>query len=104
MGEFLPYSNKRSLQSIAIPSFVAIGIHTSPSDAPSEISHLVDVYDDAITRTGVKDAIIMGDFNAGCKYVQDWSPIRLASDRRFYWLINDLADTTTKATECPYDR
>ena len=89
---------------LAVSSFVAIGIHTAPTDAPTEIDHLVDVYDDAVTKTGTKDAIIMGDFNAGCTYINDWSTIRLATDRRFYWLINDVTDTTSKSTECAYDR
>jgi len=99
-----PFVVKFKSSLTAIPSFLAIGIHTSPSAAASEVSHLVDVYDDAVSRTGTKEAIIMGDFNAGCNYVQDWSPIKLASDQRFYWLINDETDTTTKSTECPYDR
>lgn len=88
----------------AISSFIAIGIHTAPSDAASEISHLVDVYDDAVLKLGTTNAIIMGDFNAGCTYINDWSKIRLASDRRFYWLTNDMLDTTSKSTECAYDR
>ena len=76
-----------------------------PTDAVTEIDHLVDVYDDAKTRFGINDAIIMGDFNAGCTYVNDdWSSIRLATDHRFYWLINDVKDTTSASTECAYDR
>ena len=64
---------------------MAVGIHTKPDDAPAEISNLVDVYDDAVTKTGIDDAIIMGDFNAGCNYVSSYKDIKLATDSRFYW-------------------
>eukprot|EP00795_Rhopilema_esculentum_P000203 gene203-9835_t len=99
-----PFVVKFNSNIMALSSFIAIGIHTSPSDAESEIDHLVDVYNDAKSRLGTSDAIIMGDFNAGCSYVSDWSSIRLATDRRFYWLINDVEDTTSSNTECAYDR
>ena len=83
---------------------MVIGIHTQPTKAVKEIDHLVDVYNDAKNRLGVSDALIMGDFNAGCSYVNNWKSIRLAKDHRFYWLINDITDTTSGATECAYDR
>merc|ERR1719422_99829 len=49
---------------------------------------------------------MMGDFNAGCSYVtrSEWEDVRLRHDARFTWLIGDDADTTTGASECPYDR
>ena len=50
------------------------------------------------------DVIVMGDFNAGCDFVKDWSQIDLAIDPRFYWVIDHSADTTTGTTDCPYDR
>eukprot|EP00795_Rhopilema_esculentum_P000205 gene205-9838_t len=88
--------------------FIAIGIHTRPDDkgsiTESEIDLLVDVYDDAKDYLGTSDAIIMGDFNAGCSYVSDWSSIRLATDHRFRWLIKDDEDTTLSTRKCPYDR
>ena len=46
----------------------------------------------------------MGDFNAGCDFVKDWSQVSLATDRRFYWVIGHSVDTTTGRTDCPYDR
>ena len=46
----------------------------------------------------------MGDFNAGCDYVSSYDNIKLATDSRFYWAINNHADSTTKGTDCPYDR
>jgi hypothetical protein len=75
-----------------------VPIHTSPTNAVSEIDALADVFDDAVTRFGVSNGIVMGvsfqiefffdmilivsfverivanvtykkDFNAGCSYV-----------------------------------
>ena len=81
-------------------------IHTSPSEAVSEIDRLVDVYDDIVRRWNLDDVIILGDFNAGCSYVSKsaWERIRLATDRRFYWLFSDHVDTTVTKSDCPYDR
>ena len=81
-------------------------IHTSPSQAVSEIDLLVDVYDDIVQRWNVNDVMILGDFNAGCSYVTKsaWKEIRLAKDRRFYWLFSDHVDTTVANSDCPYDR
>eukprot|EP00794_Sanderia_malayensis_P007555 gene7555-8392_t len=98
-----PFVVKFTSTKLAMP-FAVIGIHTAPSDAATEIDHLVDVYESAKLRWGISDVILMGDFNAGCTYVSDWSKIRLATDRRFYWLINDITDTTAGSTECAYDR
>ena len=46
----------------------------------------------------------MGDFNAGCDYIRDWKNVRLATDPRFYWLIDNSFDTTSEHSDCPYDR
>ncbi len=85
-------------------SFAVVGIHTAPKDATAEIDHLYDVYLDTKKQLGITNVILMGDFNAGCSYVTKWSNIRLALDHKMYWLINDLTDTTSGDTECPYDR
>ena len=86
--------------------FAIGGIHVSPGKAPSEISDLVDVYDDIILRWKLSDVIFMGDFNAGCSYVakSKWKTIKLATDRRFYWAFTDDQDTTVAKSDCPYDR
>ena len=91
----------------AVKDFACIGIHTKPSDAVNEISHLVDVYNSAVTKwRDLKNVIIMGDFNAGCSYVQlaQFKQINLAKNHGFSWLINDNLDTTAGNTNCPYDR
>ena len=50
--------------------------------------------------------MLMGDFNADCSYVtsSEWSSIRLWSDDRFVWLVDNDLDTTTTTTHCAYDR
>ena len=91
-----------------IKDFVTVGIHTKPDEKRThterEISKLADVYDSIVSSWRLSDVIIMGDFNGGCNYVEDWSHIKLASNKAFYWLIDDHVDTTVKQTECPYDR
>jgi len=86
--------------------FALIGIHTSPDDAEEEIDKLVDVYTDMLERWGEEDAMIIGDFNADCSYVSenDQNTIRLWTDDRFTWWIDDDVDTTTSSTDCAYDR
>ena len=86
--------------------FTLIGVHTSPDDAEEEIDSLVDVYDDMQGRWNEEDAMIIGDFNADCSYVSqtDQNSIRLWTDERFTWWIDDDTDTTTSSTDCAYDR
>ena len=89
-----------------VSDFALAAIHTSPKAAESEIDHLVDVYDDIVQQWQLKDVMILGDYNAGCSYVtrSEWRKIRLATDKRFYWLFSDLMDTTVAKSDCPYDR
>ena len=85
--------------------FAIAGIHTSPRDAQYEISNLTTVHDDILKRWNLPNVIIMGDFNAGCSYVNKWSEVELARKRNFFWLIVNNQDTTsTDTTECAYDR
>lgn len=86
-------------------SFAMINIHTKPDTTVKEIDSLVDVYD---SLTNILDnVIILGDFNAGCAYVReiDWLKIRLRTDDRFYWWIQDNVKTNVaKSQNCSYDR
>lgn len=87
--------------------FSLIAIHTDPDIAVKEINNLTKVYDDSVSKWGEIDALILGDFNADCKYVKHnkWGSISLWTDNRFKWLIDNLADTTVKgSTDCAYDR
>lgn len=99
-----PYIVRFRSEKASIKDFAIAGIHTSPDNAEIEISNLAVVYDDIVTRYSLNDVIIMGDFNAGCTYVRSWNNIKLATDARFYWLFGNTADTTTKRSDCPYDR
>jgi deoxyribonuclease-1-like protein len=85
-------------------SFVLITIHTDPDTATQEINDLPKVVDDAKSKfQGEGDFIVMGDLNADCSYFNEnsQSPLR-SSD--YYWIINNSVDTTTKSTDCTYDR
>ncbi len=84
--------------------FVLVTIHTDPDTADQEINDLPNVVENAKGRyQGEGDFIILGDLNADCNYFDEnsGSPLR-SSD--YYWLINNSVDTTTKSTDCTYDR
>lgn len=84
--------------------FVLLTIHTDPDTATQEINDLPKVVEDAKSRYQAQgDFILMGDLNADCSYFQEnsQSPLRSAD---YYWVINNSLDTTTKATDCTYDR
>jgi len=87
-------------------NFSLIGIHAAPDDAELEVDYLVDVYEDMFNRWQETDVVILGDFNADCSYITagDQTNIRLWQDPRFIWWIGDDQDTTTKSTDCAYDR
>ncbi|XP_077993742.1 deoxyribonuclease-1-like isoform X2 [Glandiceps talaboti] len=101
-----PFIVRFSSPKTVVSDFVMVVIHTKPSDAVNEISGLVSVYDDIVNRWNIQDAVILGDFNAGCDYVDDsdWQNIALRTDVRFTWLIDDRTDTTVSNTFCAYDR
>jgi endonuclease/exonuclease/phosphatase family metal-dependent hydrolase len=84
--------------------FVLINIHTDPDTTTQEINDLPKVVDDAKGRyQGEEDFIVMGDLNADCGYFdEDGSSLLKSSD--YLWVINNSIDTTTKATNCTYDR
>ncbi|XP_074511286.1 deoxyribonuclease-1-like [Sebastes fasciatus] len=90
----------------AVKNFVLIPQHTRPTKAVDEINALYDVVTDVVTRWSTKDIVLLGDFNAGCKYVSGskWEQIRLFTNESFHWLITDEADTTVSHSNCPYDR
>ena len=84
--------------------FVLITIHTDPDTATQEINDLPKVVDDAKGRYQDEgDFIIAGDLNADCSsFDEDSSSLLRSSD--YLWVINNNIDTTTKATNCTYDR
>lgn len=84
--------------------FVLMTIHIDPDEATHEINGLPAVIEDAKPRfPGEEDFIVMGDFNADCTYFDEEGPSPLRSSE-YHWLINNTFDTTTKTTDCTYDR
>ena len=81
-----------------------ITIHIDPDEATEEINSL-----DAVVKYAQSvypdedDFIVMGDLNADCSYFDEDSTSTLSSSD-YYWCIDDNMDTTTKTTDCTYDR
>ena len=81
-----------------------ITIHTDPDDATEEINALDDVVRYAqSTYPDERDFVVMGDLNADCSYFDEDSNSTM-SGSEYYWCINNSVDTTTKTTDCTYDR
>jgi len=84
--------------------FVMVTIHTDPDTATQEINDLPVVVDDAKKKfQGEGDFIVVGDLNADCSYFNENSQTPLRSSD-YYWIIDNSVDTTTKSTDCTYDR
>ncbi len=84
--------------------FVLITIHTDPDTATQEINDLPKVVEDARNKyQGEGDFIVMGDLNVDCGYFNENSQSPLRSSE-YFWIINNSVDTTTKSTDCTYDR
>ena len=84
-----------------------IGAHLSPSAVPVEIAELYDVYlEHSASAPEGESTIVMGDFNAGCRYLNDdeTANAELFNEVSLSSLIGDDVDTTTTSTFCPYDR
>jgi len=71
-----------------------------------ELNKLDDAFDQAAQHYDTHSGIILGDLNADCKYLSKtrYGELDLVTDNRFLWLIDSDADTTTKTTDCAYDR
>jgi endonuclease/exonuclease/phosphatase family metal-dependent hydrolase len=82
----------------------AMVIHTDPEEATGEINELDSVVSYARSAyPGEKDFIVIGDLNADCTYFDEDSSSTLSSSD-YYWCIDNNVDTTTKTTDCTYDR
>ncbi|ELU01904.1 hypothetical protein CAPTEDRAFT_100138 [Capitella teleta] len=104
-----PFTVHFQANGFSLGDFAYSGIHVKPDDAVAEIDHLVDVFDGVADIWGSSNPsgwIIGGDLNAGCTYVRpgDWENIRLRTESRFTWIIDDDVDTTVSPTQCAYDR
>ena len=84
-----------------------LGSHLDPDTVPTEIEALYNEFARYhLEASADESVIIMGDFNAGCRYLTE---DELASTTLFLTenlssLISDDVDTTTTSTYCPYDR
>ncbi|XP_071496958.1 uncharacterized protein [Diadema antillarum] len=90
-----------------LKDFVIAGLESSSSQAPEEIDALVDTVSAIRQQYGTENVMFVGDLAADCAYVPNsrWEDIRLKTDSRFCWLVDDDADTTvTDNTDCAYDR
>lgn len=82
-----------------------VAIHVKPDSAPQELEALEEVTDWlGETRPGERDIVVLGDLNADCDYLdEDGDDVPLRGDR-WKWAIRDAWDTTTRSTDCTYDR
>jgi len=84
--------------------FILITIHVDPDEATEEINALDDVVKYAQnTYPDEQEFIVMGDLNADCSYFDEDSSSTMSSSD-YYWCISNSVDTTTKSTDCTYDR
>ncbi|XP_032872956.1 deoxyribonuclease-1-like [Amblyraja radiata] len=88
-----------------VKEFALIPQHTCPGAAEREVDQLYDVAQFVRGLWNTENIMILGDLNAGCRYIRSWGRIRLRTQPGFHWLIGDGADTTVcSSTSCPYDR
>ncbi|XP_069502458.1 deoxyribonuclease-1-like [Ambystoma mexicanum] len=102
-----PFVARFSSPTTVVKDLVLVSIHTSPDYAVREVDALFDVWEDAQQRLLTQDILVLGDYNADCKYVtsKHWPSIRLRQSQQLHWLISDEEDTTvSENTHCAYDR
>jgi endonuclease/exonuclease/phosphatase family metal-dependent hydrolase len=80
--------------------FVLLNVHIKPDDAPAEIKALGDVHRWAVEVFGDSDVVILGDFNADCRYFAEGTREALLD---MNWITPPHFDTTVKDTDCTYD-
>ncbi len=85
--------------------FSLIGAHLSPKVVPKELMALNDVYQNIRKEWGEEDILILGDLNAGCRYLskRQLEKSKLWNDN-LVWLIDHAHDTSVAKSSCPYDR
>ena len=84
-----------------------LGAHLDPDAVPTEIEALYNEFALYNMTVPTEDAlIVMGDFNAGCSYLNnsEQAETTLFDNEHLISLINHNTDTTTTSTFCPYDR
>ena len=83
-----------------------IGLHAKPNHVVKELNKLDDVYFSARRVLEENNFILMGDFNAGCRYLSKKreSNLDLTNNKNFQWLITRADDTNISKSHCSYDR
>lgn len=85
--------------------FTLVAIHIKPDDAEAELAALADVAGSLLAdNSSEQDIILLGDFNADCRYFDEDDGAHPLRAPEFNWLIENDWDTTTSATDCTYDR
>jgi deoxyribonuclease-1-like protein len=85
-------------------SYVLIDVHIKPDDALNEINHLDNVLAEAKSHyPNEDDFIVLGDMNADCSYFPDGTQTDMRGVQ-YKWIVDDWEDTTTRNTQCAYDR
>lgn len=87
--------------------FATVGAHIAPADVVQELNEMPKVYQDIQNRLQQDNVVMMGDFNADCRYLDffEEEELLLKKDPLFTWHINRGVDTTTEEnTFCAYDR
>uniref|UniRef100_A0A3Q4H188 Deoxyribonuclease n=1 Tax=Neolamprologus brichardi TaxID=32507 RepID=A0A3Q4H188_NEOBR len=88
-----------------VKNLVLIPVHIDPDDAENELEALDDVVEDARETFETDNIMILGDFNADGRYLNDETREALSiSSPPYHWLIDEDADTTTGANDHTYDR
>ncbi|XP_008316572.1 deoxyribonuclease-1-like 1 isoform X1 [Cynoglossus semilaevis] len=90
-----------------VKEFVLIPQHTTPANTTKELDALYDVLQHVKKMWKTENVMLLGDFNADCGYLakKNRKNVRLITDQRLYWLIEDKTDTTVRSsTSCTYDR
>jgi endonuclease/exonuclease/phosphatase family metal-dependent hydrolase len=101
-----PYlAHFRHLQSGRTLAF--LGAHLSPRTADLEMNALADQVDLTLDQLDdQEELIVFGDFNADCRYLTqtEREQDRVLNHQELHSYITDDFDTTTRSTECAYDR
>lgn len=89
-----------------VTQFVLTALHSKPTEAVKEIGQLYEVHAAVQKKWNTDNILILGDLNAGCSYASKkaLNKLEIRKNPKFNWLISDNVDTTTKASNCPYDR
>ncbi|XP_047140631.1 deoxyribonuclease-1 isoform X1 [Hydra vulgaris] len=88
-----------------VKQFAVIGVHIRPDAVEQEISELINVYKSTINKWKETSVVLMGDFNAGPKYIskKKLDQTELRTDKKFNWLLQN-EDTTVSKSHATLDR